>query len=85
MCVSVYICDGLIQGVNTVTPVPVPVPVPDLSGDGDGASVLPGRRFARVRGRFPVPVPDSDLLIGDQAVVLEFPKGVEAFAQVWSH
>ncbi len=82
---SVYICDGLIQGVNTVTPVPVPVPVPvpDLSGDGDGASVL--RRFARVRGRFPVPVPDSDLLIGDQAVVLEFPKGVEAFAQVWSH
>jgi hypothetical protein len=78
--VSVSICDGLIQGVtvDTVTPVPVPVPVPDLSGDGDGASVL--RRFARVtrRGRFPVPVPDSDLLIGDQAVVLKFPKGVEA-------
>jgi hypothetical protein len=23
--------------------------------------------------------------IGDQAVVLEYPKGVEGFAQVWSH
>ncbi len=81
-------------GQGADTPVPVPVPVPDLSGDGDGASVpdLPGGGDAPPS---PSPIcPESGTLprprprfaeIGDQAVVLEYPKGVEAFAQVWSH
>jgi hypothetical protein len=77
------------QGADT--PVPVPVPVPDLSGDGPGggASVpdLPGGGDAPPS---PSPIcPDSGTRtlarpagrprfaeIGDQAVVLEFPKGV---------
>ncbi len=80
------------QGADT--PVPVPFPVPDLSGDGDGASVpnLPGGGDAPPS---PSPIrPESGTLprprprfaeIGDQAVVLEYPKGVKVFAQVWSH
>jgi hypothetical protein len=82
------------QGADT--PVPVPIPIPDLSGDGDGASVpdLPGGGDAPPS---PSPIsscPESGTLprprarfaeIGDQAAVLEYPKGAEAFAQVWSH
>jgi hypothetical protein len=85
-----------VQGADT--PVPVPVPVPDLSGDGDGASVpdLSGGGDAPPSpGPSPI-CPESGTLprprprfaeIGDQAasVVLEYPKGVEGFAQVWSH
>jgi hypothetical protein len=56
-----------------------PVPVPDLSGIGDSPP-----------GPSPGPSPSGTRSprfaeIGDQAVVLEFPKGVEALAQVWSH
>ncbi len=83
-------------GQGADIPVPVPVPVPDLPGDGDGASVpdsdLPGGGDAPPS---PSPIcPESGTLprprprfaeIGDQAVVLEYPKGVEVFAQVWSH
>ena len=85
--------EALSQGADT--PVPVPVPVPDLSGDGDGvtgdrdgASVpdfkLPGPRPGAAAGTLPRPRPRF-AEIGDQALVLEYPKGVEGFAQVWSH
>ncbi len=80
------------QGADT--PVPVPVPVPDLSGDGDGASV-PDLSGSRDAPPSPSPIcPESGTLprprprfanIGDQAVVPEYPKGLEGFAQVWSH
>ncbi len=73
---------------GTDTPVPVPVPVPDLSGDGDGASVpdLAGDGDAPPSpspicpgtGTLPRPRPRF-AEIGDQAVVLEYPKGVEGF------
>ncbi len=74
---------------GTDTPVPVPVPVPDLSGDGDGASVpdLAGDGDAPPSpspicpgtGTLPRPRPRF-AEIGDQAAVLEYPKGVEGLS-----
>jgi hypothetical protein len=74
---------SLAQPEGADTPVPVPVPVPDLSG-GRGRGVRP--RFVRNRGLSPVRGRPRFAEIGDQAraVVLEYPKGVEGFAQVWS-
>ena len=79
---------------GTDTPVPVPAPGPDLSGDGDGASVpdLAGDGDAPPSpspicpgtGTLPRPRPRF-AEIGDQAVVLEYPKGVEGFSPGLSH
>ena len=60
----------------------VPVPVPDLAGDGD-APPSPSP-ICPESGTLPRPRPRF-AEIGDQAVVLEYPKGVEGLAQVWSH
>ncbi len=70
-------------------PRPRPRAVPDLSGDGDGASV-PDLSGGGDAPPSPSPIcPESGTLprprprfaeIGDQAVVLAYPKGVEVFA-----
>ncbi len=64
-------------------PGPRPRPRPRFVR-GRGRGVRP--RFGRGRGRSPVPVPDLlNLKSGTQAVVLEYPKGVEGLALGLSH